>query len=127
MLVIVNPIEIYRSPFKGENLISAVDLTADEILKLKHMMPDNTPVSVLIIPGRFEISDGDPLYRKLRQMMNRALKKRTINIVDPFDEFLAVGYSPTHFKHDGHWSSLGHKIAGNKIANTLRYLITKSK
>ena len=110
-----------------ENLVSAVDVTADEILKLKQMMPENIPVSVLIIPGRFEIRDGDPLYRTLRQMMHRALNKRTIDIVDPFDEFLAVGYSPTHFKHDGHWSSLGHKIAGKEIADKLKYLNTGIK
>ena len=94
-------------------------------LKLKQMMPQNIPVSVLIIPGRFEISDGDSSYKTLRRMMNGALKKRTIKFIDPFDEFLTAGYSPTHFKHDGHWSSLGHKIAGKKIADTLHFLGAK--
>ena len=84
-------------------------------------------IFILIIPGRFEIRDEDPLYRTLRQMMHRALNKRTVDVVDPFDEFVAVGYSPTHFKHDGHWSSLGHKIAGKKIANKLKYLNTGIK
>ena len=127
MLGIIKPVEIYRSPITKENLVSAVDVTADKILKLKQMMPENIPVSVLIIPGRFEIRDEDPLYRTLRQMMHRALNKRTVDVVDPFDEFVAVGYSATHFKHDGHWSSLGHKIAGKEIADKLKYLNTGIK
>ena len=56
------------------------------------------------------------MYRRLRNMMIAALQKGNIEIVDPFNEFLAAGYQTTHFEHDGHWSPLGHKIAGRKIA-----------
>ena len=42
--------------------------------------------------------------------------KLKINTIDPISEFKAAGFKPRHFPHDGHWSPLGHKIAGDAVA-----------
>ncbi len=71
---------------------------------------------MLISPARFDVGDGDAFYRRLRERMSDALASRAIPVVDPIDRFVAAGFGPTHFAHDGHWSALGHRLAGEAAA-----------
>ena len=49
--------------------------------------------------------------------MVHVLTERGIAVIDPIKEFLEIGFKPTHFPHDGHWSSLGHKVAAQAAAD----------
>ena len=110
----------YVRQTSDERMAVSVERTAAELNALRNALPDGTPFAVLIAPARFEIRDGDPFFRKLRQEMVFALAKRNIPALDPFDEFLSAGFGPSHFAHDGHWSPLGHEIAGRIAAEWLR-------
>jgi hypothetical protein len=101
-------------------MAASVERTAAELEAIRDMLPPGIPFAVLIAPVRFEIRDGDPFFRKLRQEMVSALAKRNIPALDPIDEFLKAGFGPSHFAHDGHWSPLGHEIAGRIAADWLR-------
>lgn len=101
-------------------LDDAVERTAAELHALAAGLPPGTPFAVLIAPARFEIRDGDPFFRRLREHMGQALQRRGIAVIDPIKEFRAAGFGPTHFAHDGHWSPLGHELAGRKVAEWLR-------
>ena len=94
--------------------------TANELVRLKAMLPATTPFLVIVVPTRFEIRDGTLLYRDLRHEVMKELALRGISAVDPLPAFAAAGFGPTHFKHDGHWSALGHRIAADAIAGTLK-------
>ena len=98
----------------------ATDRTAAELDALRGMLPPGTPFAVLIAPTRFEIRDGEPFSRTLRQAMNAALTRRDIPAIDPYDAFKAAGFGPSHFAHDGHWSALGHEIAGRTVTEWLQ-------
>ena len=50
----------------------------------------------------------------------KELVRRGISAVDPLTAFTAAGFGPTHFKHDGHWSALGHRIAAEAVADNLK-------
>jgi hypothetical protein len=122
---VINPVNTYRRPGRGGDMENAVNSTAREIEIFKSMLSDTIPFVVLIAPGRFELKDGNAVYARLRLAMNKALKDRGIDAVDPFERFLAAGYEPVHFLHDGHWSLLGHKIAGEETARYLKRLIAE--
>jgi lysophospholipase L1-like esterase len=94
--------------------------TAGELANVKAQLPAHIPFAVLIAPARFEIHDRDPAFQKVRREIVRALAARGIAVIDPIKEFIAAGFKPTHFAHDGHWSPLGHKIAGRAVASWLR-------
>lgn len=106
----------YRRVIADDKIDDAVDKTADELAALRAMLPQGTPFGVLVAPARFEIKDGDAFYRRLRLQTNAALTSRGIAVIDPFDRFVAAGFGPTHFAHDGHWSALGHRLAGEAAA-----------
>lgn len=110
----------YERSLSEAKLERAIERTAAEIDALRTMLPAGTPLAVLIVPGRFEIKNGDPFFRELRQGMGRALAGRGIAAIDPIEEFTRAGFEPTHFPHDGHWSPLGHEIAGRTTARWLR-------
>jgi len=110
----------YRRPLATDILQNATERTAAEIDVLRSRLALGTPLAVLISPGRFEIRDGDDYYRQLRLGMREALFKRGIAVIDPFDDFRKAGFGPTHFAHDGHWSPLGHQLAGRTAAEWLR-------
>lgn len=109
----------YSLPLSAETLATAVERTAAEIATLRAMLPAGTPFAVLIAPTRFEIKDRDSSSRRLRLEVSTALARRDIAIIDPLEMFLAAGFSATHFAHDGHWSPLGHVIAGRAAAKWL--------
>jgi hypothetical protein len=94
----------------------SVNRTATEINALRKGLPDGIPFAVLMVPARFEILDGDPFYRKLREKMAATLAERDITVIDPFEGFRKEGFQSTHFAHDGHWSPLGHRVAGRAAA-----------
>lgn len=110
----------YRVTFGESEIQPLVMQTAAEVDRLKAAFGPNVPFGVLITPGRFEIRDGDPFYRKLRERMVAALKARDIAVIDPFDSLNKAGFKQTHFAHDGHWSPLGHRIAGEAATAWLR-------
>ena len=86
-------------------------------------MKPNVPFAVLIAPARFELRDNDRFYTGLRRRLTAALRQRNIAVIDPTAGFMAAGFSPTHFVHDGHWSPLGHEIAGKAVAGWLREVL----
>jgi hypothetical protein len=110
----------YKRRLSDSEFESATEGTAAELDTLRNMLPPATPFAVLIAPTRFEIRDGDPFSRTLRQTMAGALARRGIPAIDPTDAFKAAGFGPSHFAHDGHWSSLGHEIAGRAAAEWLQ-------
>ena len=99
---------------------AATERTAAEIEVIRNALPVGTPFAVLIAPARFEVRDGDAFYRKLRQSMQAAFTNRGIPVIDPIGNFLNAGFKLTHFAHDGHWSPLGHALAGQAAAEWLR-------
>lgn len=106
--------------FVSDNIFeSVVTTTVDELEVLKKMLPEKTPFSVLIAPGRFEILNDDKFYKRLRLAVRSELKKQNISFIDPIDRFKEAGYENIHFAHDGHWSALGHQIAAEEIAKVL--------
>ena len=107
----------FRPPALGADVAAAADRTAEELAALRTALPAGTPMVVLVVPGRFEVRDGDPLYRSVRQGLVAALDRRGIAVVDPFEAFRAAGFQATHFTHDGHWSPLGHRVAARALAD----------
>ena len=109
----------YRRVIGDDALDGAIGRTADELAALRAMIPKDTPFAVFIAPVRFEIKDGDAFYRNLRLKMGEALGARGLAVIDPFEWFVAAGFGPTHFAHDGHWTALGHGVAATAIAEWL--------
>jgi hypothetical protein len=102
--------------FFGDNEVEAVaKSTVSAIAGVRDLLPADVPLIVLIIPARFEIRDGDLIYRALRLAVIEELNKLNIANVDPFAGFKAAGFAPTHFLHDGHWSPRGHEIAAGAL------------
>ena len=118
-LSLVKPEHVYKLTFDGAKVGQLAESVAQEISRTRAMLPSNIPFSVLLAPARFEIRDGDHLYRSLRLETAAALAAKGIDVIDPFPDFRNAGFAPTHFAHDGHWSPLGHKIAGENAANWL--------
>ena len=106
--------------FPRQQLDAVVASTAAALADLRDMLGRDTPYAVLIAPARFEIRDRDPFFRDMRVKMVAALAERGIDVVDPYEGFAAAGFAPTHFVHDGHWSRLGHKIAGEATVRWLK-------
>jgi len=55
--------------------------------------------------------------------VREALIGRGIQFVDPFEAFVAAGFGPTHFAHDGDWSPLGHQIAREEVARWIKEFV----
>jgi len=106
----------YKLTFDKSRIDGLAASTADELVNLKRMFAEHVPFAVLIAPARFEIRDNDPLYQELRLKVAELLVARGIDVIDPYPEFKQAGFRPTHFTHDGHWSALGHEIAGKAAA-----------
>ena len=110
----------YTRALSESGMAAATERTAAEIEVIRNALPAGMPFAVLITPARFEVRDGDVFYRKLRQSMLAELAKRRIPAIDPVKAFTNAGFKPTHFAHDGHWSPLGHALAGQAAAEWLR-------
>lgn len=109
-----------RGVIKAAEIDQAARSTAEELARLRSLLPKGTPLAVLLIPTRFEIRDRTPLHRRLRETLTAELDRESIPVIDPIENFLNAGFKPTHFAHDGHWSPLGHKLAGQAAAEWLR-------
>ena len=110
----------YEERVRREDLKSLIEGTAKAIADLRDKLPAPTPVAVLIAPTRFEIRDGNPLHVEMRERMVAALSIRGLDVVDPLPGLVSEGFAPTHFVHDGHWSPLGHRIAGQALAQWVK-------
>lgn len=99
---------------------SVAGSTAAEVARLRSLLPKGTPVVVLIIPARFDIRDGAPAYVRRREAVVAALRRFDLPVIDPIAAFRAAGFAATHFAHDGHWSPLGHRLAGEAVAAWLK-------
>jgi hypothetical protein len=120
---VIKPTDNYKNPIFGNDFDKVVDNSVAKIVKFQKMLPKGTPFLVVIAPGRFELRNGDPLYARLRKAIGLVLGKHEIVAVDPFDSFRKVGYGPTHFAHDGHWTVLGHQLAGEAVAERLSKML----
>lgn len=102
-----------------ENHAQLVKATVAEFVQFRKRWSD-VPFAVLIAPTRIELRDDDQDQKNLRQLLVRELRARNIDVIDPFDRFKKIGMVPTHFTHDGHWSPLGHRLAGEAMAEWLQ-------
>ena len=109
---------------RAEAIDAIAENTADELVRLRALLPAETPLLILLIPARFEIRDDTPVHAALRNRMAEELTKRGLPFLDPFEQFRRAGFGPTHFPHDGHWSSAGHDIAGRAAAQGLKKILT---
>jgi len=92
--------------------------TVNELLRLRSMLPSTAPFSVMVVPTRFEIRDSTPLFEQLRRAILSELSRHGIPAIDPLKAFKAAGFGATHFKHDGHWSAQGHRLAAAALADS---------
>lgn len=102
-----------HDPSKAED---AIRTTAQELKVLRDILPAEVPVLVVLFPARFELRDQNPYFRTLREGEAEALAKLGIPALDLYPDFVKAGMGPTHFAHDGHWTALGHRIAGDAVA-----------
>ncbi|OAN49225.1 hypothetical protein A6A04_03680 [Paramagnetospirillum marisnigri] len=117
--VIVDPNALMthgRDVTRGAEMVAS---TATELAKLRAMIPADVPFVVAVFPARYEIRDDNEFYSSLRTGMHAELAQRGIASIDLLADFKAAGWQPTHFAHDGHWSALGHKVAGAAISKWL--------
>jgi len=122
---LINPDHAYKLTFDGSRVGALAKSTAQELSNLKNMFREGTPFAVLIAPARFEIRDADPLYKQLRTDIATTLGVLGIDVIDPYLEFKEAGFRPTHFAHDGHWSALGHEIAGKAVAKWVSKILDR--
>ena len=117
---LINKEHGYRRQLTEQDVPSFVPNTAKEIVRLRTMFPEGTPFAVLLIPARFEVRDDDAFFRQLRVSVTEELAAQNITVIDPIVGFREKGFGPTHFAHDGHWSPLGHRVAGETAAQWLQ-------
>jgi hypothetical protein len=98
---------------------TAIERTADELAWLGQNMPAGIPFAVLFVPSRHEVRDHAPAHIAMRKALVASLDQRGVAVIDPTASFQAVGFVATHFPHDGHWTPLGHEVAGKAAAGWL--------
>lgn len=101
-----------------------LDATAREIVQMAAMLPAGTPFAVVLIPSRFDLMSGGGWSQDRLDLAAR-LAVLGVPVVDPAQALGARGEDKVHFAHDGHWSTLGHQIAGQATAAALAPLLTK--
>ena len=116
---LVNRGHAYRTPPSADKLEVLAGKTAAEVANFNSLLAPAVPFAVLVAPVRFEIKLDDPIYRALRLATVAALRRRGIDVIDPYPEFKAAGFEGTHFAHDGHWTARGHRIAAEAAAKWL--------
>lgn len=121
-LRLLNKPHAVQKKIESEKLPELAASTVNELVRLKSMLPPASSFLVMVVPTRFEIRDSMPLHWDLRRAIETELVGRGISSVDPLDAFKAKGFDATHFRHDGHWSVLGHRIAAEAIAGSLQMM-----
>ena len=109
-----------HNEFPQAEVPRAARVTGDELVRLAAQLPEGTPFAVLVIPSRFELRDGSPADRRIRLTVVSELAKRGLAAIDLYPDLKAGGFARVHFPHDGHWSALGHRVAGERIAVWLK-------
>lgn len=109
----------YQRFFSEDEIDLVATRTAYEVDWMRNMLPQGTRFAVLVVPARFELRDGDPIYRRMRLRLGEELEELGVDVIDLYDDLMAAGFAPTHFAHDGHWSPLGHRLAGEAVAEWL--------
>lgn len=102
-----------------------LEATARETAQLQAMLPSGTPFAVVLIPARFDLEQPGSDWSQDRQDLAARLRALGVGVVDPADALTAQGRDKVHFAHDGHWSALGHRIAGQAAAAALAPLLTE--
>jgi len=121
-LHLLAPPAVEQRQFPDDRTAAVLDSTVAEIGRLKAELPAGTPFVVLLIPGRRDLMTGDLYYRSLREGLASRLADKAIAVADPYARFLPEGANRIHFAHDGHWSALGHRLAGEVVAQRLAEL-----
>lgn len=104
---------------------TVLDGTAAAVAKLQTMLPSGTPFIVLLIPARFDIREDHGEWAADREALVNALTARGLTVADPASALRQAGADRAHFSHDGHWSALGHAIAGAAVASALGHILTQ--
>jgi len=99
--------------------------TAAAVARLRAMLPPDTPFVVVLIPARFDLREDRGEWSADREELVRALTAKGLNIVDPAAALRHAGADKVHFTHDGHWSALGHRVAGEMAAVALSPLLKR--
>ena len=114
---VINREHAYRALPSKDEVRKRVASTANELQNLRRLYDPETPFVIAVIPSRFEIDNGDEAFKSLRLQMLAALDAKSLNTLDLFPTFNQFPLLETHFAHDGHWSSRGHRFAAETIAN----------
>lgn len=112
----------WHMPHHGSDVL---DATAREMARLRSLLPEGTPFAVVLIPARFDLDQPNGEWAQDREELTARLTALGMAVVDPTQALAAQGRSKVHFAHDGHWSALGHRIAGQAAAAALVPLLTK--
>ena len=77
---------------------------------------------VLLIPHRGIWLDKDRKeHLEVHQLTKSLLNEMKINVIDPLDSFEESGDPMIyHFKQDGHWNEIGHKLVSEVIFQSLK-------
>jgi len=120
MVGLINPSQHKAHSTSDEAINSAAKTVAYELARLRAILPAHTPLAILMVPSRFEIRDNDPYWIRLRLAVTKALAAADITTLDPLTAFQKAGFEDTHFRHDGHWSTLGHELAATAVVDWLQ-------
>lgn len=104
---------------------AVLDGTAAAVAKLRAMLPPDTPFMVLLVPARFDLLDESGDWAADRTALAKALTARGLSVADPAGALRQAGGHQVQFPHDGHWSTLGHAIAGEIVSSALRPTLSK--
>lgn len=123
-LGIVEP-EANQSWHQARHSNAVIDGTAAAVARLRAMLPADVPFAVVLIPARFDLMEADGEWAGDRHALATALAGRGLKVVDPSAGLRNVGIDRAHFPHDGHWSALGHRIAGEALATVIGPMLTQ--
>lgn len=113
---VISEAHLSTAAFSESDVKIMIEKTMPELERLRSILPSGVPVAILIVPSRFEISNGSPIFNMMRLALGEELAARGFGVIDPFLRFKEAGLLNAHFAHDGHWSKLGHEIAGKAVA-----------
>jgi len=100
-------------------IAAILESSLGQIGKIRALVPADVPFAVLVIPARDEVRGGDAEYRALRQGLTERLTAQGVLVVDPFEALAAAGDGQVYFRHDGHWTAQGHRLAAEALARAL--------
>ena len=104
---------------------ATLDSTVRQLANLRALLPPDIPVVVLLIPTRFDLEEPDSPWAEDRLALAARLRANNLMVVDAEPSLRTAGLAHAHFPHDGHWSPLGHRLAGEAAAVVLQPLLNK--